>query len=639
MKTYTLWLAAVVLGLAAAAVPAAEAKDVAWAVSQAPADAAIVVAVRSLGELEASLKALVGPEADDLNIAKMVEEKLPAGTFDAAGPLVVVVPAAAEDLSLVVLMRLKGDAKLEGEPADGGLLKLKAPAAPPAPGGPPASPCFAVAKDGWAILGADAAAVKAVATAAKRMELSAGQKSSLAARMIWVSLSPKPLATVAKAAIEKQKKAMAGTGGPAMPEAFMKVVDYALTLLDQVETVALVADVKPEGVTAQMDVGLVEGSSLAAAAAAGQPVESFKAGLPSTDHVMLAVWARIDWAKATGPMKTLIKPLLDVFTAGADDAARKGVEDMWASYEQWMGVLGNDVALVMEPAPAGQGMYRLAETFAVKNPDEYRAMLRKQMTASKDFMKVITGKLTAMPGMPPMKMDAEYKEAAETIEGVPVDHMIMRMDVELPPDAPPQAAAQVKSMMKAVYGPDGMLLRFAVVNGRGVVALGDAAGMAAAIKAAKGQGPDLSAQPQVAAALGRIDKGASVAGVLSAGNYAYMTMSMMDRMMGEGMSAEVKEEAAKAGLKPLAPPAVADLTTFSIRVDGRTVRGVLNVPKGDIQAAIAAGKQGIERIQWYSQKQQEIAQKQMQQMQPGQPPAGAAPAKEAEKPAAVAPRK
>jgi len=389
-----------------------------------------------------------------------------------------------------------------------------------------------------------------------------------------------------------------------------------------------------------VDVQLGENTPLAAVAAASLPLENYKGGLPMADRIVLAGWMRLDWGKAVVPMKTLMKPFVDILTAKADEAAKKSVEQMWEMYDKWAGVMGADVAVAMEPAPPGQGMYRMAETFAVKDPAEYAKLKAQMMAASKDLMKAMMGQLGGVPGGPLMKMDMDYKEAAETIEGLPVDVMKMKIEMQLPPDAPPQAREQVKAMMDAVYGPEGMTVRMALVDKTAVFIVGDADAMARAIKTARGQAPELATNPKVAEAVGRLPKGICAGGVISFANLMYMTMSMTDRMISQTMPPEIKEAAQKANLPPLEAPPAGDLCTAAVAVKGAALHMDLVVPQADIRGAVSVAKRGSERITWIVQQQMKMMQERMQQQQQGAPgaaPPGAAPASAAPDAAAPAP--
>ena len=96
----------------AAAKPATPA-DVVAAVALAPADACVVLAVSGMAEFEKNLKALAGPDADEMKLVEEIEKGLPAGAVDGAGPMVLMIPGA-ETMTPVILLRLKDAAAIQG---------------------------------------------------------------------------------------------------------------------------------------------------------------------------------------------------------------------------------------------------------------------------------------------------------------------------------------------------------------------------------------------------------------------------------------------------------------------------------------------------------------------------------------------
>jgi len=619
--------AALVSAMVAASchVTAVQEKDVLWAMSQAPADACMVSVIRSVQELETALKAYVGPDGQDIEMVKPLEAGLPAGALDTAGPLVAIVLPSGPSAKLVTLLKIKDESKLTGEAAEGNLIKV--------------GNTYILKMAPWAATSNDADALKAFAAATARVTGLAARRAGLGAHLAWASVNPKALAAVAKAAMEAEEKAPQGPGPQGPPAMAKDMLTWLISLLGDVQSMTAALDVKPEAAGLAVDVQLGENTPLVAVAAASLPIENYKGGLPLSDRLVLAGWMRLDWGKAAAPMKTIVKPLVDIMAARADEAARKNIADMWAMYDQWAAVMGTDVAVAMEPAPAGQGMYRMAETFTVKDPAEYARLKVKMMTSSKDLMRAMMGQLGGMPGGPMMKMDVDFKEAAETIEGVPVDLMKMKMEMQLPPDAPPEAQAQLKAMMDATYGPEGMMMRLALIDKTAVFVIGDTEAMARAIKAVRGQAPDLSTNPQVAAAVGRLPKGACAGGVISFANLMYMTMSMTDRMMSQTMPPEIQEAAKKANLPALEAPPAADLSTVSGSVKGRALHMELSVPQADVRSAVQVAKRASQRIMWVIQQQQ-MMQERMQQQQgaPGAaPPAAPAPGAAAPAPGSAAP--
>jgi hypothetical protein len=616
-----LCLAAALVCAMVAAPASAQEKDVVWALSQAPVGACVVSVIRSVQELETALKAYVGPEGEEIELVKPLEAGVPAGALDTAGPLVAILLPRGESVELVTMLKIKDESKLTGEAAEGNLIKI--------------GELYILKMAPWAAMSSDPAALKAFATAAARMTGLEAKREAIGAHLAWASLNTQSLAAVAKAAIEAEEKAPQDPGAQGAPAMAKDVLMWIIGLLGDVQSASATLDVKPEAASLVADVQLGEKTPLAAIAAATLPIETYKSGLPMADHLVAAGWMRLDWGKAAAPMRVIVKPLLDIMTAKVDEATKKGVTDMWTIYDQWAGVMGSDVALAMEPAPPGQGMYRLTESVAIKDPAEYGKLKAKMMMASKDLMKSMMGQMGGMPGGPMMKIDVDFKEAAETIEGLPVDLMKMKFDIELPPDAPPEAKAQVKAMMDATYGPEGMMMRMALVGKTAVFTIGDADTMARAIKAARGQAPDLSTNPQVAAAVGRLPKGVCAGGAISFANLMFMTMSMTDRMLSQTMPPEIQEAAKKANLPPLEAPPAADLSTVSASVKGGVLHVELSVPQADVRNAVQVAKRGSERMMWVVQQQQKMMQERMQKEGGAAP--GAAPAPETPESAAPAP--
>lgn len=623
-KAWFCFAAALVCAMAVARPATAQERDVLWAMSQAPADACVVLTVRGVQEFETALKAYIGPDGESIDLVKSLEGNFPAGALDTAGPLVVVVLPCGESPGLVAMLKIKDESKLTGEAAEGNLIKT--------------GQSFVLKMAPWAAVSDKPESLKAFAAATARIAGLDAKRQAIGAHLAWACVNPKSLAAVAKTAMPEQ--AQPGPGAPG-PQAMAKdMITWLAGLLDEVQSITATLDVKPESAALAVDVQLGENTPLAAVAAASLPLENYKGGLPMADRIVLAGWMRLDWGKAVVPMKTLMKPFVDILTAKADEAAKKSVEQMWEMYDKWAGVMGADVAVAMEPAPPGQGMYRMAETFAVKDPAEYAKLKAQMMAASKDLMKAMMGQLGGVPGGPLMKMDMDYKEAAETIEGLPVDVMKMKIEMQLPPDAPPQAREQVKAMMDAVYGPEGMTVRMALVDKTAVFIVGDADAMARAIKTARGQAPELATNPKVAEAVGRLPKGICAGGVISFANLMYMTMSMTDRMISQTMPPEIKEAAQKANLPPLEAPPAGDLCTAAVAVKGAALHMDLVVPQADIRGAVSVAKRGSERITWIVQQQMKMMQERMQQQQQGAPgaaPPGAAPASAAPDAAAPAP--
>jgi hypothetical protein len=597
--------------------PPAEASDLAAAVGHAPADAIVVLAVANLAELETNLKGLVGDAVEEMTLVRDLTAELPAAGLDAAGPMALIIPAAVDDpegrdeADPVRVLRITDASALKGEDVGAGIVAVER---------DDGEKTCVLKLDSWALVCHNPDPIKAVMRAEKKIELSDAQKAALAERDVWVHLNLHALAAMGRQAMQKAQETMAKQNPEAAKnlEASLKMMDWIFGVADDITGMHAAADVTAEGIHAMVQADLAEGSHLAALAASGTgtPIKDYKAGLPATDSLVLAVWAALDWQKAMPPMKALIKPLIDMMAEGEDEATAKAIREMWAAYEKWGGVMGNRFALVLEVPEPGTGVYQLAETFEIKDPEAYRALLKKYMDASSAFMDAIMTKFTvpgATPGMSPqlpyVESETSYKEAAETIEGVPVDVMRIRFKVNAPEGAPPEAAQQIKKMLDLMYGPDGMEFRTALIGNTGLATMGGPAVAARAIKAVKGEVPDLATAPKVAAALKEVPEGQGVI-LLSAANYMYLGMGMSDRMLAQQFPPDVLEAAEKAGHGPLAKPAAAGLTRITGPDEKNRVTMMIDMPAADLRSAITLIDRFTKRVEFLSRKMQEKAQQQ-----------------------------
>jgi hypothetical protein len=601
-----------------------EATGLAAAVGHAPADATVVLAVANLAELEKNVKALAGEVADEMNLVSELTADLPLA-LDATGPLVLILPSDLDNAEPVLVLPVKDASAIKGEDAGAGIVQMKA-----GEEGAEHPDVFALLLDGWALLAQDSAEpIKAVMRAEKKVELTDAQKTALAERDVWVHLNLPALANMGRQAMKQAQQQAAQQNPEAAKnlEESMKMMDWIFGLAEDITGLHAAADVTPDGIHATVEADLAEGSNLAALAAAGVgvPVEEYKAGLPATDSLVLAAWAAMDWQKAMPPMKALLKPLLDMVAEGETEETQKAIQKVWESYEKWGAVMGNRFAMVLEVPEPGTGVYQLVETFEIKDPDAYRTLLEEYMDASSELMDVIMSKFTVpggMPGasqLPHVASEGSYEEAAETIEGVPVDLMRIRFKVDVPDGAPPEAAEQIKNMLDLIYGPDGMEFRMAVIGKQGLATMGGPEVMARAIKAAKGEAPDLVTTPKVAAALEKVPEG-QCALLLSASNYMYLGMGMADRMMAQNFPPDVLQAAEEAGHGPLARPAAADLTRITGPGATDRVTMTIDVPAGDLRGAIGLVQQFTRRVEFLSRKMQEKAQEQSNKAQPAPAP-------------------
>jgi hypothetical protein len=594
-----LYVAVIAVGLLVAGPAWAQdrvaAKDLAWAVSQAPADTWVVAVVTGLQDLETQVKALVGPDADPMKLVVMLDKAVAMdGILDAAGPAVfLVVPQPADPAGgpprhpeLAVMMKIKDPAKLVGDKVEGDILRLRS-----------ASGRTVVAqKMGlWAVVSDSVDGVKLVAGAANRITLDPADREDIAGHLAWMRVNPKPIAAMARTALAEAANRGAMPQGPID---FMKLADWSVGLLEQIDRVTVMADVKAEGAKLSLDVALVEGKSLLAMAAAGLPIETFKGLLPASDNPLAIGWFRMDAAKLVPSAKTLLKPFVDALLVGVPEADRKSVDELWTLMEQYKDVSGDTGAVLMEPPAPGQGVYNMVQVFAVKDSAKYREMQKKIVPLTQDLLKVFLGMMTrANAGGPAFRLDIAYKEAAEKIEGLPVDVLTMKPVFEVPPNAPPEAQARMDQMMDTLYGPGGITQRIVILDKTALTTLGGSDLLVRAIKTLRTQAPDLTANTKVAAALTRVPKGSSLVGLMSVPNYIFMVFSIMDRSMQSRMPPEVRETVKDA--PPLEAPKPSDLLLITGRLVGKTIHLEIGVPQSEVRGTAQVVKQGIARMQWF----------------------------------------
>ena len=603
-----------------------------WSVS-IPADAPAVVAVRNVAELDAGLKALVGPESD-VSVAAQLEQSLPSGVFDTSGPLLFVLVAGEKHPVPVTVLQGKDPAKLEEARIKGmedlppGIVAVRGPTSPVPPGAPEGfkmpdpPPLFVLKLDRWGVVADSLAPLVAFQSAADRLAVGTAAGSRLLDHMVWVHLNPKPVKSLLSGLLQKAMAPMSpeASADATAPAGMNQILQWYLSMLDQVAAIDLMADLGAERAAGLVEVELVEGSPLVDAVRAAKPVTGPPASLPATDSFLVAGWGRADWAKAMPPLKTLVKPLFDALGQGADEETRKNLDELWATYDQWATVLGPSFAFVLEPAKPGQGMYRVTETVALADARKYSDLMAKWMPLAKDMMKGFMGPFGTMPGGPAMKMDMNYEPAAEEIAGVKVDRVTFKIQMQPPAGAPPQAAEQMKKMMDVMYGPEGMVMRTAVVNNLAVITMGDAGQMARAIGRARGQGGDFASNAAVADAVKRIPEGALAQVLVSIPSYVHIMISMTDRMMIEGLPDAIK---ARAVLEAPPMPKVSglgDLTTIGLYLDGRTVRARVDVPVSEVRTTKDISEQFGQRMMWIMQEHAKWAQEQQRKAEPPSAP-------------------
>ena len=541
----------------------AQDKNLAWAVARAPADAFAVISTGNVQDLVNNTRKLTGRADNVPDLSAEMEKLLPAG-IDVKGAAVMVIMQGKRHPDTVVLIcRIKDGASLEGEPLEDGIVKSGVASGPD---------IYLLKMSPWAAISDNLAAVKAISASAARLKISPQQRADINDHSMWAWINTKALAAAVKSSLpENQSEVSRSARKPELTG----VAAWFAAALDQVDSLTAVIDMKPEAASVAIGLEYTPGSQLSLLAASAMPIASYKAGLPVSDRILIAGWGRIDWLKAIGPAKSTFRPLLDAIVPASNVNARKSLDDLWAVYDEWAAAVGDELGFVLEPAPASEGMYRMTETISVKNPDTFRKLIVKTMPLSANLTKAFTD-LGPMRGM---EVQEDYKPAAENIEGIPVDINKTRVVFSSSPDMSPDKREGSQKVLDALYGPEGLTMRMAVVGRTAVISMGGKAAMARAISSVQGKAPDLSDNPKVAAALSRVPKNASFAGLISLPNYAHFTISSMERMMAATMPVGTMPP-------PLKEPVSGDLVTLSAHAQASTQYFNLYVPQSEIRGMI-----------------------------------------------------
>jgi hypothetical protein len=196
------------------------------------------------------------------------------------------------------------------------------------------------------------------------------------------------------------------------------------------------------------------------------------------------------------------------------DAAGKLIDDILGPVSQELAVVGDDAkvfnALIeavkaqmtsiegyslgyIKPANAQAGLMQAAATF--------RGDARKIAEAQKQYMQAY---VDVMKLMPQNQMTIEVKPAAKTVDGVALDQMVMKMNLD--PGDPAQQMA--KPFIDMIYGPNGLNTYLGPVDDKTLVMSmgGDEQLLADTIAAAKAGDDPLSGLPHVAAVSAELPK-------------------------------------------------------------------------------------------------------------------------------------
>ena len=140
----------------------------------------------------------------------------------------------------------------------------------------------------------------------------------------------------------------------------------------------------------------------------------------------------------------------------------------------------------------------------------------------------------------------------------------------------------MKSYLAALYGPDGLVTRMAVVNNQAISTLGGKDVMERALKHAKGQGGNLARQKAVAEAIARVPARSSAVLMVSLPAKVYALGEVIDPIFAGLLPPERRKAMAAVPMpKPsgrrFGTPAIA-----SVQVEDRTITLQIDMPQSEL---------------------------------------------------------
>ncbi|MDP6381325.1 MAG: hypothetical protein QF662_08280, partial [Phycisphaerae bacterium] len=392
-------------------------------------------------------------------------------------------------------------------------------------------------------------------------------------------------------AMAEMEKAAGGDAPGAAPGPPMKLlqifpgsIDILIEGLYQVESYDAGGNIGKDGVTVREAITLDKSGSIARALGAFKPLKEMMPALPALDSFFAAGWINVDMKKLLAEYLALIE-YADAKMGLTEALGEAYIEEMKTSMKNSSGLLGNALSVVISipPAEEKQGIIAATQVIEVTDEEAYRKEMARGTAAAQKMMAEVFGNLGVGDDAP--KTTFTHKGDAEKIAGVSVDHMKIVIEMPVPEGAPPAGKEQMEMMMKLIYGPEGLLMRTAIVDGKAIVTFGGPGEMARAIAAVKGQKPGLGNSAALKGLCGKLPKGYSAVGFLSIPGFAQMMSTMMQKMMHIMMPPGAEAPPApKVEAPKLTSAIVAGLT-----VNGNVCRFDLHVP----MAEILAGKEAI----------------------------------------------
>jgi len=602
-----------------AALSPAEREALAGLLEQAPAEAVLLGAMKSPRAVVDGLNAFIGPEPATL--ASVGLAQFPPGALEMEKPVAMVVSMAAKGPPHLVFLAYVRDAdRLAGLKVEGGIKRLS-----PGKGKGDRPQWFAMLMEERVALALTPEALKALASAETRFEVTDEVLARIGPNLLWLHAEADPLAKLVRPQIRKAKaEAEARAARRAKGEKPSKEVAFFAwleDLLDQVEHLELALAAEEDGGRFHAGLTFREGASALAVARSLKPIEDYRMGLPPTDRFFSAAWVRMDHAEAGKRMREFLGPPVEMLLASLDEmiaAAAKqrqmqppgqaapagppkglsefgnAVKDLWALVDEQGDALGQRTASLAEIPEPGQGVYAVTTIYEIKDSAAFDKMVEKTVSAGREVLGFVLGQAAKSPAGPKLKMELEYQEEAETIADVSVDVIRFDLDIQPPPGAPPGMQDFFKNFMEQIYGPEGLKARVAVAEGRAVVTLGPKDVMARALANLE-DGARLASRPAVRRALARAPEGSRYVGLLSMPAYAYTLSRIYGNVfsnMSTGMGGISFEN---VPLPKAEMPGLGEPILFAVGVEDRTVRLDVDVPASELSRSILPFRHAMSR--------------------------------------------
>ena len=326
-------------------------------------------------------------------------------------------------------------------------------------------------------------------------------KALLAAYKGQIKLAKQTLtdavASAQKAEAESGPEGASPMPAPRPPAKLLRLVpgamDVLMDALNQVEAVDIGADVGEEGLTLKKAVTFHADGSIARALGVLAPLKRWVPPLAVTDNFVAAGWMRVDMEKLIGEYLALVG-YLDTKMGLKDALGAKLIDEVKNSITRSGRCLGNNLAMAISAPPAEEkrGIFTYAAAFEVTDAKMYR----REMARRASVWPPLLEKMFENLGQPAPKMSYEYKPKAEQIAGIRVDHVKSNVDFLMGSHqvgaTPEEAKKRSLEMINIIYGPEGLLSRFAIVDDEGVATLGGKVEMERALAAVTGEQPSLA---------------------------------------------------------------------------------------------------------------------------------------------------